>query len=494
MATRKLVIAGGGTAGWMTALLARRVLGQAIEVELIESDQIGIIGVGEATIPPIQTFNRYVGLDERELLRETHGTIKLAIRFEGWRRHDASYFHTFGAPGASMGFCTFQHYLTRANRLGDRTTIWDYDLNYLCCEAGKFNKIAGNDPILDMPYAYHFDATLYGRYLRRLAETAGVRRTEGEIRQVVLDPANGHVRKLQLACGVEVEGDLFVDCTGLRGLLLQQSLGVAFEDWAQWIPSDRAIAVQSESSGELAPYTRSIAHSKGWQWQIPLTHRTGNGIVYSSQFMSDDEATGTLMANLPGAPITEPRVIRFRTGRTVRQWHKNVIGIGLSSGFLEPLESTSIHLIQAAAVRLMRLFPHDGISPAAVEQFNEESKQEFETVRDFIILHYHANEREDSSFWRHMRDMQIPERLQQKIDLFRQTGTVFNDSQDIFRDSSWVQVMMGQGILPGDYHPAANSLSDSELQLRLGQLLVAKRKPVAQMLSHRAFLNRYLGA
>ncbi|MCB1644480.1 MAG: tryptophan 7-halogenase [Pseudomonadales bacterium] len=493
MAINKLVIAGGGTAGWMTALLARRVLDQKIDIELVESDQIGIIGVGEATIPPIQTFNNYVGLDEKEFLRETNATIKLAIRFENWQRQGEQYYHTFGAPGANMGFCTFQHYVTRSQRLGEASDLWEYDLNYLCCVEGKFNKINTQNPFFEVPYAYHFDSALYGQYLRKLAEKSGVRRTEGIIKDILINSENGYIEELQLDNGQKVQGDLFVDCTGLRRLLIGDKLGVGFEDWTHWIPSNSAIAVQTEGSGDLVPYTRSIAHAAGWQWQIPLTHRTGNGIVYSTDHLSDDEAMNTLMTNLPGQPINEPRPIRFRTGRVVDQWHKNVVAIGLSSGFLEPLESTSIHLIQSAAVRLMKLFPNEGIRQATVDRFNEESREEYETVRDFIILHYHVNER-DEPYWQTLRHMPIPERLQHKIDLYRETGSIFNDSLDIFRDSSWLQVMAGQGIEAADYHPAADAIAADELLRSLARMRNAKREPMASMLPHREFLERYLAS
>lgn len=490
---KQVVIAGGGTAGWMAATLLKKVLGQQIEVTLVESEDIGIVGVGEATIPPIQIFNQYIQLDEKEFLRETHATIKLAIKFENWRVQGESYYHTFGAPGAQLGFCPFQHYYLHAKSQGLTASLWDFDLNYLAAEAGKFNIINTPNPVYEMQYAYHFDSALYGKYLRKLAERAGVMRVEGIIDEVLLDPMSGAVTALQLKTGQRIAGDLFIDCTGIRSLLMRKTLGVAYESWAHWLPANSALAVPSERFEHILPYTRSIARQVGWQWRIPLTHRNGNGLVYSSNYLSDDGAHDILMANLDSKPLADPRKISFETGRTSQQWHKNVVAIGLSSGFLEPLESTSIHLIQSGVVRLLKMFPNQGITDALIESYNAESKLEFETIRDFIILHYHVNERDDSEFWRDMRHMTIPSRLADKIALFREHASVFNDNNDIFRDASWLQVMLGQGITPHDYHPAAKVGTAAELQQVMTQILQAKQQPLAQMLSHDEFLKRYSG-
>jgi len=492
-AIRKVVIAGGGTAGWMAAVMLRKVLSPAVAVELVESDAIGIIGVGEATIPPIQTFNNFVGLDERAFLKETKATIKLAIKFENWRVAGESYYHTFGAPGTNLGFCAFQHYWLRARKLGFAESLWDYDLNALACERNLFEKINSPNPIYQMQYAYHFDSGLYGQFMRKVAESAGVVRTEGIIQEVLQDPESGYVTALRLQDGRQIDGDLFVDCTGMRGLLIRQTLGVEYEDWSKWLPADSALAVPSERFEQTLPYTRSIAHKVGWQWRIPLTHRNGNGIVYSSRYLSDDEAHQTLMSNLDSTPLAEPRKIRFQTGRTTRQWHKNVVAIGLSSGFLEPLESTSIHLIQSGVVRLAKMFPNAGFDAAMIDLFNEESKTEFETIRDFIILHYHVNERTDSDFWNDMRAMSIPDRLQLKIEAFKSSGAVFNDNQDIFRDASWIQVMMGQGLMPVDYHPAADAMPEMQLKDALKKVWQAKQEPLPRLMQHDAFLSRYCG-
>ncbi|MFT4787249.1 MAG: tryptophan halogenase [Paraglaciecola sp.] len=490
---RKVVVAGGGTAGWMTAALISKVLQGQVNVQLIESDAIGIIGVGEATIPPIHTFNKYLGLDEKEFLRETKATIKLGIKFENWRVKGESYYHTFGAPGANMGFCSFQHYWLRAKQAGLQASLWDFDLNYLCCQQQKFNKINTQNPVFDLQYAYHFDSGLYGKYLRKIAEKAGVTRIEGTIEHVQSDPQTGFITALQLKGGQQIQGDLFIDCTGQRGLLIRKTLGVKYEGWSHYLPADTALAVPSERFKHTLPYTRSIAHTAGWQWRIPLTHRNGNGLVYSSKYLDDDAAYQSLMSNLDTKPLGEPKKITFETGRTAQQWHKNVVAIGLSSGFLEPLESTSIHLIQSAIVRLLKMFPNEGINQTAIDLYNTESKTEFETIADFIILHYHVNERQDSDFWRDMSHMAIPDRLQQKIELFKECAAIFNDPHDIFRDASWLQVMLGQGIMPGDYHPAAKVASDSELLAIMHKILTAKQQPMGKMLGHDEFLHRYTG-
>lgn len=490
---KKIVIAGGGTAGWMTAALLKKVLQQRVEIQLVESEEIGIIGVGEATIPPIQTFNSVLGLHEPEFLRETKATIKMAIRFDNWKQQGDSYYHTFGAPGTTIGFSAFQHYWLRAQKQGLNTPIWDYDLNYLCCEAGVFGKFDGKDPLYQVPYAYHFDSALYGRYLRKLSEAEGVVRTEGKIREVRLNADSSFVEALLMENGSEIQGDLFIDCSGMRGLLTQGALQTGYEDWSHWLPCDRALAVPSERFEKTLPYTRSIAHKAGWQWRIPLTHRNGNGLVYSSHHLSDDEATTILLSNLDSTALAEPKPIKFKTGRTLQQWNKNVVAVGLSSGFLEPLESTSIHLIQSAIVRLLKHFPNAGISQTQVDEYNRDSKHEYETVRDFIILHYHLNERDDSEFWRYLRNMPIPERLAHKIALFKETGAIMNDPGDIFLDSSWLQVMMGQGIMPRDYHPTADIPGAEQLQSMLARIASAKRQPLTQLPSHDEFLHQYAG-
>ncbi len=493
-AIKRVVIVGGGTAGWMTAALIAKMIGPQVAITLVESDDIGIIGVGEATIPPIQHVNAVLGIDEAEFLRETQATIKLAIRFDDWGAIGQSYYHTFGTAGRNTAFCSFHHYWTRARRAGIAADYWDYDLNYLCAREGKFAKIHVDDPLWHLPYAYHFDSALYGRYLRRYSEARGVERIEGRVEQVARGGGTGHVTALTLRDGREIAGDLFVDCSGSRGLLIQQQLNVGHEDWGHWLPCDRAMAVPTARHDDTPPYTRSTARSAGWQWRIPLQHRVGNGLVYSSRHLSDDHAADLLLGNLDGEVLAEPRIIPFRTGRARRQWDRNVVAIGLSSGFLEPLESTSIYLIQSAIVRLLHLFPHAGFDDRQIAEYNRQSRIEIETIRDFIILHYHATQRDDSDFWRHVRTMALPDRLADKIALFRATGTLTQDPLDIFMEASWVQVLMGQGITPTDYHPLADGPSDAELADQLRELAAMKREPVPNMPAHDRWLRGFGGA
>ena len=485
---RKVVILGGGTAGWMAAALIAKVLGRHVSIELVESEEIGIVGVGEATIPPIQQVNAVLGIDEAEFLRETKATIKLAIRFENWGEIGQSYYHTFGVPGRNTPFAAFHHFWRRGCELGIDRPYWDYDLNFLCCESGQFAPTAGNDPIWDLPYAYHFDSALYGRFLRRYSERLGVVRTEGIVADVRRAAGVGDITALVLQDGRSVTGDLFIDCSGSRGVLIQQHLRTGYEDWDHWLPCDRAMAVPSERFEHTLPFTRAIARPAGWQWRIPLQHRNGNGLVYNSGLCSDEQAADLLLANLDGKALDDPRIIRFRTGRARKQWNRNVVAVGLSSGFLEPLESTSIYLIQSAIVRLLHLFPHRGVTEYLVNEYNRQSQLEYELIRDFIILHYHVNQRRDSPFWRDLRTMDVPDRLARKIALFRANGTLVQEQYDIFQEPSWVQVLMGQGVVPEDWHPAADDPTDAELTEQLAQLAELKARPLPQLPPHDRFL------
>jgi tryptophan halogenase len=486
---KKVVVLGGGTSGWISAALLKKILGSAIQLELVESDDIGTIGVGEATIPPIQHLNNVLGINEADFLRETKATIKLGINFENWKSQEHSYFHSFGAAGKSLAFCHFHHLLKRANLLEDDSQLWQYDLNYLCAKAGKFAQIKSKDPIIELPYAYHFDAGLYAKFLRKFSEKLGVVRTEGLVEHIEQCSVSGHIKSLKLKSKQTVTGDLFIDCSGFKGLLIQEKLRTGYEDWSHLLQCDRAIAAPSERLEKTLPYTRSIAHSAGWQWRIPLQHRNGNGIIYSSSHCSDQQAMDTLMGNLDSKAIADPKVIKFQTGRRYQQWHKNVVAIGLSSGFLEPLESTSIHLVQSAVVRLAHLFPHQGINNNLVDEFNKQSATEFEQIRDFLVLHYHSTERTDSAFWQDMRHMKIPDSLAHKIELFKQSGRLFREQNDLFTDSSWLQVMLGQGIVPKDYHPIANTMSDDKLTEMLKKVKEIKQSPVDKLPSHDEFLK-----
>ncbi|WP_334020577.1 tryptophan halogenase family protein [Alteromonas sp. S015] len=486
---KRVVIAGGGTAGWLAASLMKKILGKAVDITLVESEAIGTVGVGEATIPPIRLVNQVLGIDDAQFIHDTKATIKLAIRFENWKKKGESYYHTFGAPGKGMAFCHFHHYWIKARQQGLKNDIWDFDLNYHAAEAGKFAQINAKDPVVELPFAYHFDASLYAEYLRKLSEVMGVVRLEGKISRVQRCIDSGFIQALHLESGEAVEGDLFVDCTGFKGLLIEGALGAGYDDWSHLLPCDSALAVPSERYDKTAPYTRSIAHDAGWQWRIPLQHRNGNGHVYSSRYISDDKACDTLMSNLDTKPLGDPKLIKFTTGRRRKQWYKNVVAVGLSSGFLEPLESTSIHLIQSAVVRLIQLFPHNGFAPSLEAEYNKQSELEFEQIRDFLVLHYTVNERTDSAFFNDMRHITLPDSLAHKIALFKESGNLLREQNDLFLESSWLQVLYGQGITPKDYHGLVNSIPESRLNQMLTSLLEIKKEPIAKLPSHDEYIN-----
>ncbi|MEC8966449.1 MAG: tryptophan halogenase family protein [Pseudomonadota bacterium] len=486
---KRVVIAGGGTAGWLAASLMKKVLGKAVDITLVESEAIGTVGVGEATIPPIRLVNQVLGIDEAQFLHDTKATIKLAIRFENWKTKGESYYHTFGAPGKSMAFCHFHHYWVKARQQGLKDDLWDFDLNYHAAEAGRFAQINAKDPVVELPFAYHFDASLYAQYLRKLSENMGVVRKEGKISRVQRFTDSGFIQALHLERGDVVEGDLFVDCTGFKGLLIEEALGAGYDDWSHLLPCDSAIAVPSERHEKTAPYTRSIAHDAGWQWRIPLQHRNGNGYVYSSRYISDDQACDTLLSNLDTKPLGDPKLIKFTTGRRRKQWYKNVVAVGLSSGFLEPLESTSIHLIQSAIVRLIQLFPHNGFAPSLETEYNKQSELEFEQIRDFLVLHYTVNERTDSAFFNDMRNITLPDSLAHKIALFKESGNLLREQNDLFLESSWLQVLYGQGITPKDYHGLVDSVPEVQLNQMLTRLLEIKKEPIAKLPTHDEYIN-----
>ena len=492
-AIRNIVIVGGGTAGWMAAAALARFLETrrgGWRVTLVESDAIGTVGVGEATIPQIRLFNAGLGIDEDDFLRETQGSIKLGIEFDGWLRPGHRYMHAFGPTGRDLGLIGFHHYWLRGRAMGLDAPFGAYSYNEAAAYAGRFRR--GDNPATALPplvHAYHFDAGLYAAYLRRYAEARGVVRIEGRIAGVNRDGASGDITTLALDGGAAVSGQLFIDCSGFRGLLIEQTLGAGYEDWSQWLACDRAMAVPCASAGDFTPYTRSTARAAGWQWRIPLQHRTGNGYVYSSACVSDDEAAATLLANLDGEALADPRPLRFTAGRRKAVWVKNVVAIGLASGFLEPLESTSIHLIQSGIARLLQFMPDAGFDPHAVAEFNRQSACEIERIRDFIILHYKATTRDDTPFWRRARDMAIPADLAERIALFRATGHIRRDPDDLFTDLAWSQVMIGQGIVPAAHHPLARLLGDDDIAGFLGTLRQAIAGAVATLPSHSDFLR-----
>jgi len=486
-AIKHVVIAGGGTAGWMTAAAFSKLLGNNIKITLIESDEIATVGVGEATIPPIKNFHKLLGISEQEVMKATHATFKLGISFENWRQENDQYIHSFGVTGKECWAGEFHHFWLHGRNKGHNDPFGDYCFEL---QAAKQNKFAlGNDTPIN--YAYHLDATLYAKYLRTFSEKLGTERIEGKISQVDKCPKTGHINAITLASGQTIAADFFIDCTGFRGVLIEQALHTGYDDWSHWLPCDSAIAVQTKSVSKPRPYTRSIAHNAGWQWQIPLQHRVGNGLVFCSKYLSDDDAKTLLLDNIEGETITEPRVIKFKTGRRRKGWHKNCVAIGLSSGFIEPLESTSIHLIMTAIVRLLRLFPYNGVTSSAIDEYNGKLDSELNAVRDFIILHYKVNQREDSNFWQHCQHMEIPPSLAHKIRLFKETGRVFLDDGDIFRVDSWTQVMLGQGLMPMQYHQIANIMNDDELNKFLTSLKSAINNAVEKLPEHDDFIKHY---
>ena len=485
----RVVVAGGGTAGWMTAAAIAKTLGDAVDLTLIESDAIGTVGVGEATIPTLLTYMRLLGIDEAALMRETRATFKLGIAFERWRTPEHRYIHSFGVTGKDHWTASFQHFWRRGREAGVAKDYGDYCLELIAAEEERFAHL----PKLGLNYAYHLDSTALAAFLRRLAEAHGATRREGRIARVTRDPESGDLASLTMEDGTVVQGDLFVDCTGFRALLIGQTLGEAFRDWTHWLPCDRAIAVQTESHRPPVPYTRSVAHAAGWRWQIPLQHRTGNGTVFSSRYISEDEARASLLADVDGEPLTEPRLIRFRTGTRKRHWVRNCVAIGLSSSFIEPLESTSIHLIQRGVLRLLQMFPQDGIAASDRDEFNRQTAYEMEHIRDFIVLHYHLTDRQDTQFWRDMRAMDVPEGLQHRLDLFARTGRVFRANDELFAENSWVQVMLGQGLTPRSHHATADKMPDDEVARFLSHIEDNVRRTVAQLPAHADYVRRYCG-
>ena len=488
----QIVIAGGGTAGWMTAATLARFLDRRYKVTLVESEEIGTIGVGEATIPQILLYNQALGLDENAFLAATGGTFKLGIEFVDWRRPGERYMHAFGAVGRDVGLIPFQHYWLRARSAGFAKPFSAYSLNEIAARLYRMQRLgpAPAGALPTMPYAFHFDAGRYAAFLRQFAERGGVARIEGRIDHVARDGESGHVTALQLVGGRQIAGDFFIDCTGLRGLLIEGALGAGYEEWTRWLPCDRALAVPTESDGDLTPYTRATAKTAGWQWRIPLQHRVGNGHVYCSAFTSDDAAHATLLAGLTGKPSADPRPIRFVTGRRRQAWMHNVVAIGLSSGFLEPLESTSIHLIQSAISRLMKLLPGRQVAPADIAEYNRQADFEMERIRDFLILHYWANER-DEPFWQACRNAELPDTLAAKIELFRANGHIFREHEELFTEVGWLQVLVGQGVLPGGYHPIADQVPEGDLREYLASIEQLYTREAGKMPSHADFIARH---
>ncbi|MCF2950266.1 tryptophan 7-halogenase [Paraglaciecola aquimarina] len=482
----KIVILGGGTAGWMTAALLSKTLTK-LDITVVESDQIGTIGVGEATIPSLHFFNDMLGIRSTEFVKKTSGSFKLGIQFENWRKQGESYFHGFGGTGLGMWAAGFHEYWKRGVELGISKPFGTYNAEGV---AALQNKFAHQD---GLNFAYHLDASLYAKMLRQEAQNNGVTRVEGLVDKVHTDTQSGFITALELQDGQKVEADFFIDCSGFKGLLIDETLNTPFVDWSHWLPMDSAIAVQTKLAGDPPPYTRSIAHNAGWQWRIPLQHRMGNGIVYASEYMDDAEAKQMLVSTIEGEPLTEPRVIKFKTGHREKLWNKNCVAIGLAGGFIEPLESTAIHIIQQGIMQLIKYFPTYGINDLEVAQYNDYMNTDYNEIKDFIILHYCQTERDDSEFWRFCKNMTIPESLKNRMDLFKKTGRFVQRKGEIFEDS-WLQVMIGQGLVPDQHHPLADEMSKQELQKFLNQVENDALAKAANLPPHSEYLNRYCKA
>ena len=494
---RSIVIVGGGTAGWMTAAALARVVGTArCSIRLVESEEIGTVGVGEATIPAIHDFNRRLGIDEAAFMRETGATFKLGIEFVNWRRHGDVYMHPFGSYGRDMNGVSFHHYWTRRRLAGDPADFGEYCLARVAAKLGRFAYPTDDRSSVYSTYAYafHLDASRYAQFLRRLAESLGVVRTEGRVVAAQLRASDGHIDHVVLDGGEAISGELFIDCSGFRGVLIEQALHTGYTEWQHWLPCDSALALPTRNVGTMLPHTRAIAHRAGWQWRIPLQHRTGNGHVFSSAHMKCEEAADLLGRHVEGRALAEPRLLRFVPGKRNRMWNRNCVAIGLSGGFLEPLESTSIFLIQAAIMKLLEFFPDRDFCSPDIRAFNDSLSQVFDEVRNFVILHYKATERDDSEFWRYCRNMVVPDELDYRMRLFRERGVASHRKGELFIEANWVAVYVGQGIVPEAYDPRADCLGAEDLRVRLAEMRAHVRKAAVAMSGHDAVLSRCCAA
>ena len=490
---RRIVIVGGGTSGWMTAAAMSALLpANAYDITLIESDQIGTIGVGEATIPPMQLFNREIGIKEDEFIKETGATFKLGIEFHNWKKQGEHYFHPFGQYGRKLDATPFHQYWLRANKRGTAAKLGEYSLCEIMARTKKFAPTSP-DPksvLSTTGYAYHLDAGLYAKFLRKNAEKKGVKRVEGKVIDVTLREPDGFIQSVTLESSKVIAGDLFIDCSGFRGLLIEEALKTGYEDWSHYLLCDKALAVPSENVDTPRPYTMCTAHKAGWQWRIPLQHRTGNGHVYCSKYTSDDEAASTLLANLEGKALGEPRQLKFTTGRRKKFWNKNCIAIGLSAGFMEPLESTSIHLIQKSITHLITSMPGKEFNRAEIDEFNNINSRDYELIRDFLILHYHLNERTED-FWKHCRTMDVPDSLKHKIALFKNRGRISVEEENLFRLDSWLAVLHGQGITPNGYDPLADCHNKDTVGGFLSDVKSSFVRATKAMPTHEEFIDRH---
>ncbi|WP_343344143.1 tryptophan halogenase family protein [Sphingomicrobium sp. XHP0239] len=497
MAIKRIVIVGGGTAGWMTAATMAPLLAahRDVSITLIESEAIGTVGVGEATIPTFVQFNQLLGIPENDLLEAVQGTFKLGIHFVNWERQGDSYFHPFGDYGYEMNGITFPHVWLKYRMAGDTRPLHKFSAETMLAMHRKFAHSDGlRSDLPGVNYAYHLDAGLYARLLRSHAEARGVTRREGKVADATLDGENGFVTSVTMDDGETIEGDFFIDCSGFRGLLIEQKMETGYEEWTHWLPCDRAVALPSKGDGTILPYTRATAHSAGWQWRVPLQHRNGNGHVYCSSFMESDEALDILLDNVDGKVLGDPNHLRFVTGHRKKFWNKNVVAIGLSAGFMEPLESTSIHLINTAVNKLVSLFSLDGVTKTQEETFNRLTLKEYARIRDFLILHYNATKRDDSEFWNYCRTMEIPDTLQQKIDLFRLNAQIFREEDELFTETSWIAVLLGQGIVPTGFNMMAAGMGGPQLDTELDEMERSIAYLVSQTPGHEEYLKRFCPA
>lgn len=484
---KRVVIAGGGTSGWLTAAAIAKLYGKRIEVTLVDCMEIGRIGVGEATIPPLRNFHRLLGIEESEFMAATQATFKLGIEFNNWARQGDKYIHSFGVTGKDCWACDFHHFWMAGHNRGLADSFGEYNVERQA--AIQHRLLPGDSGKLN--YAYHLDAGLYADFLRNHALKYGAHHINGKIESVDVSVSDGSIQALMLNDGSKIDGDLFIDCSGFRAILIGEALNVSYEPYGHFLPCDSAIAIQTESASELAPYTESIAHEFGWQWRIPLQHRFGNGLVYCSRHVSDSLAEECLLQSLQTDPVSEPKKFQYRTGRRTQAWYKNCVAIGLSSGFLEPLESTSIHLAMSAILRLLKFFPRESIVEEAVLSFNRQTQEEMEMIRDFIILHYKATERNDSAFWRYCARMDIPETLEHRLKLFNSNGGLLIANKELFQVDSWAQVMLGQRILPQDHHPIVDLMGDDELDRFLKTYKNFVRDRVGAFPLHKKVIENY---
>ncbi|HXH52040.1 MAG TPA: tryptophan halogenase family protein [Sphingomicrobium sp.] len=490
-AIRNIVIVGGGTAGWMAAAAMARLLDtSSMQITLVESDEIGTVGVGEATIPPIIAYNNMIGVNEDEFLAATKGTFKLGIEFVDWGALGERYFHPFGPHGQDFQGVHFHQLYLRERKRRKLADIREWSMSAAAAALGRYARPAPGAPLplSQLAYAFHFDAGLYAQFLRGIAERNGVLRVEGKIVDATLDGYSGKVGDVVLADGRTLAGDLFIDCSGFRGLLIEEKLRTGYESWTRWLPCDRALAVPSRYPGQPDPFTRSTARSAGWQWRIPLQHRMGNGLVYSSAHLSDGEAEAVLLGNLEGEPLAGPRRLSFQAGRRRLAWNANVVSLGLSGGFVEPLESTSIHLIQSGIVKLLALFPDKRFNPVERDEYNRQMQDVFEDVRDFVILHYKVTRRDDSDFWNYCRTMDVPDSLERKLELWRAKGRLFREGRELFGTASWVAVLLGQGAIPDDHEPPADAVDEAMIAEALDKMQMSYRRMAEHMPMHGDFV------